>query len=118
MHLQLLQQLHFTAACCGAVQYGYAYRKRTMIWSSLPLPASFVPKTCPGYPGCPCTYKNPETGKTGHIINMCADEVSQPWRGGAVQHPVCCIGIYQALCVPRVVHHVQQHVQRHNCTSM
>jgi hypothetical protein len=64
------------ACLLRAVQYGYAYRKRTMLWSSRPLPASFEARLCSGYPACACTYISPETGKVAHIINMCTDEVS------------------------------------------
>jgi hypothetical protein len=70
----------------------------------VPLP-SFAPKTCPGYPGCPCTYKNPGTGKTGHIINMCADEVRQPARGVARCSAYCAAKAFIRHCAWRMFSH-------------
>lgn len=54
-----------------------------MLWSSLPLPASFPARTCPGHPACPNTYINKETRKPCHVINMLTDEVRAAWQGCA-----------------------------------
>ncbi|KAF6250776.1 hypothetical protein COO60DRAFT_1568221 [Scenedesmus sp. NREL 46B-D3] len=90
-------------------QYGYAYRKRTMIWSTRALPASFEPKLCPGLAdpddrrNCPCMYTNPETGKAAHVIDMCQD-VSLAQRISVPDQLACLVGRALAELLPPLAH--------------
>lgn len=84
-------------------QYGYGYRKRTMLWSSLPLPASFPARTCPGHPACPNTYINKETRKPCHVINMLTDEGLQQ-RISVPDQLACLLGRALAELLPPLAH--------------